>query len=143
MFDDLGKSSGEERLDSNEAFDLLQDLGRNTPDEIRRQRSHFRIAIKTSVTLQPGNASEMLKLKVQGTTGDISEGGLSCLFPIPIHVGDVYRLSFDRNIIDLPMTFARCIRCREVREDAFEAGFRFFTTIRLPDMAHQESSHSS
>ncbi|MGB0715729.1 MAG: PilZ domain-containing protein [Phycisphaerae bacterium] len=139
MFDDLGKKSDAANLDSNEAFDLLQDLSRNTPEEIRRQRNHFRVAIKTSVTLQPGNASEMLKLKVQGTTGDISEGGLSCLFPIPMLVGDIYRLSFDRAVIDLPMTYARCVRCREVREDAFEAGFRFFANISLPDIAQQES----
>ena len=130
MFDDLNQSA--ESINSDEAFDLLQDLGRNTPDEIRRQRAHFRVAIKAAVVLQPGNASELMNFKVKGTTGDVSEGGLSALFPIPPRVGDIYRLAFDRNVLDLPLTFARCVRCRVVREDAFEAGFAFFTPIALP-----------
>ncbi|MFQ5461210.1 MAG: PilZ domain-containing protein [Phycisphaerae bacterium] len=142
MFDDLipGASSG---IDGDEAFDLLQDLGRNTPDEIRKQRTHFRMAVKAGVTLQPGNASELLRFRVQGTTGDISEGGLSGLFPIPVGVGDVYRLSFDRKVLDLPMTFARCVRCRVVREDAYEAGFSFFTPISMPESAQSASESSS
>ncbi len=142
MFDDLipGASKG---LNGDEAFDLLQDLGRNTPDEIRRQRTHFRMAVKLGVTLQPGNASELLRFKVQGTTGDVSEGGLSGLFPIPIGVGDIFRLTFDRSVFDLPMTFARCVRCRVVREDAYEAGFCFFTPISLPERAQNAAESSS
>ena len=140
MFDDLNQSS--ESINSDEAFDLLQDLGRNTPDEIRRQRAHFRVAVKAAVVLQPGNASELMNFKVKGTTGDVSEGGLSALFPIPPRVGDIYRLAFDRNVLDLPLTFARCVRCRVVREDAFEAGFAFFTPIALPETSRtgEESS---
>lgn len=140
MFDDLNQSS--ESINSDEAFDLLQDLGRNTPDEIRRQRAHFRVAVKAAVVLQPGNASELMNFKVKGTTGDVSEGGLSALFPIPPRVGDIYRLAFDRNVLDLPLTFARCVRCRVVREDAFEAGFAFFTPIALPETSQtgKESS---
>ncbi len=133
MFDDVEKPAGS--LDSDEAFDLLQDLGRNTPEEIRRQRSHFRLAIKAAVVLQSGNASDILAMKVKGTTGDVSEGGLSALFPIPPRVGDIYRLQFDRSTLDLPLTFARCVRCRVVREDAFEAGFCFFSPITLPETA--------
>jgi hypothetical protein len=120
-------------LDGGEAFGLLRDLERNTPAEIRRQRAHFRLAIKAAVILQPGNAGELTKLKVQGVTGDVSEGGCSGLFPVPIRVGDVFRLQFDRKLLDLPLTFARCVRCRLVREDAFEAGFAFFSPISLPD----------
>ncbi|MDO8630845.1 MAG: PilZ domain-containing protein [Phycisphaerales bacterium] len=120
-------------LDGDEAFAVLRDLERNTPSEIRRQRAHFRLAVKAGVVLQPGNASEMMKLKVQGVMGDISEGGCSALFPIPIRVGDVYRLQFDRQTLELPLTFARCVRCRLVREDAFEAGFAFFASIALPE----------
>lgn len=131
MFDDLDQSS--ESINGDEAFDLLQDLGRNTPDEIRRQRAHFRVAIKAAIVLQPGNASELMNFKVKGTTGDVSEGGLSALFPIPPRVGDIYRLGFDRDVLDLPLTFARCVRCRVVREDAFEAGFAFFMPIGLPE----------
>ncbi|MHC5111234.1 MAG: PilZ domain-containing protein [Planctomycetota bacterium] len=141
MFDDLNRpnpSSGK-KVDGNEAFELLQDLGKNTPEEIRRQRAYFRVAVKIAVTLQPGSASDMLKYKVQGATGDISEGGLSGLFPLPVSVGDIYRLTFDREKFDMPMTFARCVRCRLVREDAYEAGFSFFSPITLPENAQQSS----
>ena len=140
MFEDHDQSA--DSLSSNEAFDLLQDLERNTPDEIRRQRAHFRLAVKAGVVLQAGNASDMLSFKVKGVTGDISEGGLSALFPIPPRVGDIYRLQFDHNLLKLPLLFARCVRCRVIREDAFEAGFSFFSKISMPEglEANSESS---
>jgi len=131
MLHDEQDSSGD--LNKEAAFAVLKELKRNTPDEIRRQRAHFRLSIKAPVILQPGNASEMMSFKVKGMTGDISEGGCSALFPIPARVGDIYRLEFDRRTLDLPLTFARCVRSRLVREDAFEAGFAFFCRITLPE----------
>ena len=131
MFDDFDEPAGE--IGKDEGFQLLQELESNTTEEIRRQRAHFRLVIKAAVILQAGNASELLHFKVKGVTGDISEGGCSALFPIPVGVGDIYRLAIDREALDLPLTFARCVRCRLVREDAFEAGFAFFKTICLPE----------
>ncbi len=126
--------------DSDGAFDLLKELERNKSDDIRRQRSHFRVAIKAKVTLQPANASQMLDFRLQGTTGDVSEGGCQLLFPMPVNVGDVYRLAFDRGELDLPLTFARCVRCRLLREDAFEAGFTFFAPISMPANLHEQAT---
>lgn len=120
-------------LSDDVAFELLGELERNTSEEIRRRRSHFRVEVKARITIQPGNASDLAKLKTQGTTGDLSEGGCRALFPLPVRVGDVYRLSFDERRIDLPITFARCLRCRLLREDAFEVGFAFFVPIPLPE----------
>jgi hypothetical protein len=140
MFDDFEK--GKDVLDKDEAFNLLQELERNTSDEIRRQRRHFRLLIKAGVVLQSGNASELLDYKIKGVTGDISEGGCSVLFPIPVHVGDVYRLTFDRKVVELPLTFARCLRCRLVREDAYEAGFTFFTPITLPESLYAKAEEA-
>lgn len=134
MFDDLGEEK-RTTLGADQAFDMLRELERNTPDEIRRQRAHFRLAIKAGITLQSGNASQLLDFKVRGVTGDISQGGLGALFPIPTGVGDVYRLELDRDRLDLPLTFARCVRCRLVREGAYESGFSFFTPISLPENA--------
>lgn len=130
MFED--DTSGE-LLDNEMAFEMLQELERNTPDEIRRQRTHFRITIKSKVTLLPGSASDQLKFKLQGVTGDVSEGGCKVLFPLPIRVGDVYRLEFDRHALDLPTTFVLCRRCIMLRDDAYEAGFSFFAPIALPN----------
>jgi len=139
MFGDFD-TNNDVTIGSDDAFNLLQDLEKNTPDEIRRQRTHFRLAIKASVTLQSGNASELLSLKVKGVTGDVSEGGTSILFPIAPRVGDIYRLSFDKSSLDLPLTFARCVRCRLVREDAYEAGFAFFAPITLPESALHDAN---
>ncbi len=136
MFDDFQNPNTS--LDADSAFDLLQELGKNTAEEVRQQRAHFRLAIKISVVLQAGNSSEMLKFKVQGVTGDISQGGCSGLFPIPVGVGDIFRLQFDKSSFALPLTFARCVRCRLVREDAFEAGFAFFKPICLPENVQTE-----
>ena len=130
MLEDAGQSATP--LDGDDALSILQELERNTTDEIRRQRAHFRMTTKAGVTLQPGNASDLLSFKVKGMCGDISEGGCCILFPIPVGVGDIYRLQFDRAALDLPLTFARCVRSRLVREDAFEAGFSFFTPVCLP-----------
>ncbi len=120
-------------VDESLGFDLLQELEQNTPDALRRQRTHFRIALRCTVVAEPGNASELLGFRLQGVTGDISEGGCRALFPLPVRVGDVYRLTFDRQTFDQPLTFARCVRCLLIREDAFEAGFQFFAPIQLPE----------
>ncbi len=134
---DLFGESGQPQdlLDGNEAFELLQELEQNTPEEIRARRKHFRIEIKAAVTLQPGNASDMLKLRMQGVTGDLSEGGCRALFPLPVRVGDIYRLEFDPAQLPLPLTFARCVRCLLLREGAYEAGFMFFSPVALPRVA--------
>ena len=99
---------------------------------MRKQRLHARITVKVGITLQPGNVSDRMKLKMQGVTSDVSQGGCMALFPLPCRVGDVYQLSFDKTTLDVPVTFARCVRCRLIREDAFEAGFSFFRPISLP-----------
>ena len=130
MFDDLEEQNG--LLNDDVAHNLLQDLERSTSEEIRRKRRSFRVSIKATLHLQPGNASELLAYKAKGTVGDISEGGCNALFPIPVKVGDIYRLEFDQQDLDLPLTFAQCVRCCLISDGAYEAGFRFFSPISLP-----------
>ncbi len=139
MFDDFDKTE-ELNLNEEESFRLLQELEKNTPEELRRKRAHFRIPIKATVILQPGNSSQILQFKVKGVTGDISEGGLGAVFPIPVQVGDIYRLQFDQSQIDLPLLFARCMRCSMVREGQFSCGFKFFTNITLPENLMNETT---
>jgi hypothetical protein len=129
VFDDL---DGGDSVNSEQAFDILQELEKSTPDEIRAQRTSFRVMVKAGVTLQSGNSSQLMDFKLQGVTGDISQGGFGALFPLPARVGDVYRLEFEKAKLALPMTFARCMRCVLVREGAYESGFKFFSPIALP-----------
>jgi len=71
---------------------------------------------------------------VEAVTGDISARGCRILSPVPLGVGDVFRLEFTGQVVQLSMLFARCLRCRLIREDAFEVGFEFFNTVALSDV---------
>lgn len=129
MFDVLEGLSGPKEEDRE--FELLQQLERNTSDSIRKARSSERIALKCAVVIEPGNSSELSTLKIRGMMGNISEGGCQVLLPMPLRVGDIYRVTFDGESLNLPMAFARCLRCRLIREDAFESGLSFFKDLNL------------
>ncbi len=116
---------------SDDAMESLADLERNVSDVVKRARSSSRVRIRSKVIAQPGKSGDRLKSKVQGITGDISAGGCQILFPIPLRVGDIYWLTFDKNDLEIDSVFGRCQRCRLIREDAYEAGFKFFTRIDL------------
>lgn len=110
---------------------LLQELERQSIREIQKLRAHERFELRTALEVLPANASDRSGFAAQGHTEDISQGGCKAIFPIPIGVGDVYRLKFDKQVLDLPVVHARCLRCIHLREDAFEAAFQFFTPIAL------------
>ncbi len=124
----------------NEAMDLLHDLEHNVPDAIKRARSSTRVRIKSKVIAQPGNSGDRLRFKVQGVTGDLSAGGCQILFPIPMNVGDIYWLTFDKADHNIGAVFARCLRCRLIREDAYEAGFKFFEAIELSNIVRDNNT---
>ena len=113
---------------------LLSELEQQTPDAIRKLRTSERHEITVPVLIKPGNASDNHKPAVNAVTGDVSSGGCQVMSEIPLNVGDVYKLDFEKGELDLPMIYARCLRCRLVREDAFECGFAFFTQIKLDEM---------
>ncbi len=110
---------------------LLRDLERQSIEQIHRRRLHERYDVQIDVELRPASSSSTEGERI-GTTRDISEGGCALMLERPPTVGDVYRVQFTSSPIELPTVFARCVRCALVREDAFEAGFSFFTKISLP-----------
>lgn len=114
-----------------EVLESLADLERNTSEAIIKSRGNTRLRLKTKVIAQPGNSGDRRKSKMQGITGDISASGCQILFPIPTRVGDIYWLTFDKTELKLDNMFARCLRCRLIREDAYEAGFKFFEPVDL------------
>lgn len=118
-------------LSAREAIEAIAEIEKNTPQQVKQQRSHARIAVRAKVLAQPASTSSRNRFQTQGVLGDVSRGGCLILFADPLRVGDIYRLSFDRGTLDLEPQFARCLRCRLVREDAFEAGFSFFHSIDL------------
>jgi hypothetical protein len=116
-----------------EALASLADLEQNTSEAIIKSRGNTRLRVKSKVIAQPGNSGDRRKIKMQGITGDISSGGCQILFPVPLRVGDIYWLTYDKADLKLDSMFARCLRCRLIREDAYEAGFKFFELLDLSD----------
>ena len=126
MFDEI---RGGELFGMSDALEALSELECNTSDAILAQRSSERIDIQSTVFVQPANASERHQYRIEGVTADISNGGSMILLPRPSMVGDVLWLTFDATTTRRGSLFARCLRCRLVREDAFEIGFRFMNDI--------------
>lgn len=116
------------------AHDLLKELEQQTPEAIRRLRSSERHEVQSAVKVRSANASAIGEPVIEGLTGDVSPGGCRIMSSIPLRVGDVYKLEIERGELDLPILFARCLRCRLVREDAFESGFAFFNAIKLDEV---------
>ena len=114
-----------------EELELLSEIEAQNPETVAKLRIHERVSLRTRVILRPGNASQVRELKIQGMTGDLSEGGCRALFPVPVMVGDIFRLEFDLDWLETPLVFGRCLRCRLVREDVFETGFKFFNPVDL------------
>lgn len=141
MFDELNNNS--HTFDEDQVGELFQELQQNTPEEILRQRGHFRVTVKAGVTLHSATSNEFLSFESKGVTMDVSECGCGLVFPVAIRAGDVYRLEFERAKLDLPVTFAQCIRCHFVREGLFETGFRFFTPLPLPGNLAQAEEASN
>lgn len=129
MFENTKDSRGESF--GKEALDLILELEKNTAEHVKEKRAHARLVVRCKVVARPGNLSQRDSLKVEGVTGDVSDGGCQILFPRPLMVGDIYQLSFDRKVLDIQPLLAICRRCRTVRDDAFEAGFAFFRSVPI------------
>ena len=113
------------------ALESLLEMKANVPAAIIQQRASRRIEIRAHVTARPGNSSQRHQSSWEGVTGDISRDGCQVLFPRTMTVGDIYWLTFeDKSVVD-DAVLARCVRCRFIREDAFETGFKFFERIQL------------
>ena len=130
MFEALEDPLVSSELD--QTLQLLQELERNKPEELRKQRMHARHQIAAGLVIRYANSSDRERWELLGTTVDLSESGCQVACAQPLGVGDVYFLEFDRKALDVPGVFARCLRCRLIREDSFEVGFCFFTPVVLP-----------
>lgn len=114
-----------------DALEALAALETNTNAAILAQRASQRLEIQTKLIVRPGNASQRHEYSIPGVTADISSGGCMVLLPRPIMTGDLFWLAFDDSVLRIGSLLARCLRCRLVREDAFEIGFRFLNDVDL------------
>lgn len=99
-----------------------------------QQRKYARTRINAKLTLRPANSSERGQAAITGICRDISIAGFAGILESPPQVGSVYWSSFDKAQFDQNSTFVRCMRCRFLNEDAFEAAFAFFTEQPLPHL---------
>ena len=128
MFDE---SRDQDFFGMSDALQALSELERNTDAAILAQRSSERIDIQARIFVRPANASQRHQFTIEGVTADVSNGGCMALFSRPIMVGDMFWITFDDERLRLGSLFARCLRCRMVREDAYETGFRFLNDVDL------------
>jgi hypothetical protein len=125
---DLTQDSSRHELDP----ELLRSLEQQKGVEVGQSRKHARIEVELKVVVRPANASEHARFRLQGITADLSRGGCRLILPLPVGVGDVFRIEFAGAEPAIAPAFARCLRCRLVREQVFEAGFCFLAPIDLP-----------
>lgn len=111
--------------------DLLELQRSDGSDSQNHNRANERFGVQCRIELRPANSTQRNADPIAGICSDLSAGGCRLISTTPAAVGDIYWMSFDN--IDTPSVFARCIRCRLLNEDAFEAGFQFFSEIALPD----------
>jgi PilZ domain len=130
------KQNGPLKLDT-DAEELISEIEQNTPDAVKSERVHARHSVRAKVTVDPASMSHRRDSAIDGITGDVSAGGALILTNRPLCVNDVYLVSFDQLLLDIPPVYALCLRVRMVRSDAFEAGLKFIAPIRLPTPSHK------
>ncbi|QDV70405.1 PilZ domain protein [Rosistilla carotiformis] len=130
--------AGEQLLGADNDLRALEELCRTTSNE--SQRVAERRALDTPVHIQPANSRERNAWKLAGKLRDLSETGCGALTDKPLMVGDVYWISTSEGSLQMGNFFARCVRCRMIREGSFEQGFTFFSN---PRQDHSESLTSA
>jgi len=121
-----------------DADELIDELSKSTSEAVHAMRQSTRVEMRVKVFVEEASLSMRDGTQLQGVTGDISIGGLQVLLVRPLRIGDVYQVSFDRESFDHPPVYALCLRARQVRPGAFEAGLRALEPIELP--SDQDSS---
>jgi len=125
MFDHLD----DELFVMTDAMEALAELERVSDRTLIAQRSSQRLEIQTGITVQPADASHRHRVKIEGLTADLSNGGCMALIPRAILPGDLFWITFAPTHVRVGSLFARCLRCRLVQEDLYEVGFRFLQDV--------------
>ena len=120
-------------LNDQDSLKVLEELELNQPKSVMEVRCVDEVEVKAKVWVEPGNASDRDGQKLVGMSSRIGQLSLTTVFPQPLRVGDVYRVTFDRDSLDLDPTYGVCRRCRYVNDDTFESMLVFFAPVRISD----------
>jgi len=112
--------------------ELLKELERRSLDQVRKLRRHDRVEVRVPVRLHPANPSDHEGRVILGVTHDLSRGGCRATLRAAPRAGDIYRLNIEIERGTSPLIFARCLRTKLVREDAFDAAFSVFSPLDMP-----------
>ena len=118
-------------LSPEESFKVLEELELNQPKDVMEIRCIDEVEVKATVWVEPGNASDRDGHKLVGMSSRIGKMNVTTVFPRALRVGDVYRVTFDKDSLDLEPCYALCRRCRFVNADTFESMLTFFAPVRV------------
>ena len=113
------------------AVKVLEELELNQPKEVLEVQCVDEIEVRATVWVEPGNFSDRDGHKHVGMSSRISEESLVTVFQAPLRVGDVYRVTFDKELLDLAPCYAHCRRCYFVNEETFESTLVFLESVNL------------
>ena len=118
-------------LSTEESFKVLEELELNQPKDVMEVRCVDEVEVKSTIWVEPGNASDRDGHKLVGMSSRIGKMNVTTVFSRPLRVGDVYRITFDKEALDLEPCYGLCRRCRFVNADTFESMLTFFAPVRM------------
>ncbi|MFT5523074.1 MAG: hypothetical protein ACI9HK_001018 [Pirellulaceae bacterium] len=124
---------------SKSSVEALASLQQNNATAVRTKRNTARLSTNARVKIVAGSTSDR-GTPVNGVCNDVSPSGCRVISTVPLMVGDIYWVHFDKSSLELGPQFARCLRCRFMREDAYEMGFAFFSPVTLKQIDEQEEN---
>jgi len=113
-----------------ELLQAITELQQNVKENI--QRTGTRLTADCGVAVLPGSVSQRGEEPSVGICHDVSTNGCRVVLDVPLLVGDVFLIQFDKRTLQVDPAFSRCVRCVMLREDKFECGFSFFSPVSLP-----------
>ncbi len=118
-------------LSTEESFKVLEELELNQPKDVMEIRCIDEVEVKSTIWVEPGNASDRDGHKLVGMSSRIGKMNVTTVFSRPLRVGDVYRITFDKDVVDVESCYGLCRRCRFVNADTFESMLTFFAPVRM------------
>ncbi|MCA8949638.1 MAG: hypothetical protein KDE27_09060 [Planctomycetes bacterium] len=120
------------RLADEQVDDLLDDLEIRCAADVTAARDMATVRRRVRVEVRPGNASERVGPPNSGDTTELRSQVVTAVTPLPVMVGDVCHVTFDRDQLDLAPELAICDRCTMLGDSQFEVRLKFVREIALP-----------
>lgn len=117
-------------------FDALLELESTAQST---QRGAPRQQLRSKVAILPANPVDRPGHRMEGVCQNASNTGCRIVSTLPPIVGNVYWLEFDP-ATQLGKQYARCCRCRLLREDMYDAGFVFFVPVQVTEGSRHDLS---